>query len=181
MKKIILLSTFLFSVIVYAEGLVLVKQGNVKIALQGDGESCHVRMYLSGKVRDSDCKKITNSKKVKIFCTPKKTICKTMDEVKDFMHEGSIPKIYNDMPYYQARKAILKMHYMPIEVDSIHLGLAKIAYNRGYIEVDDCADSTMLNPCLFKFRATNGKIFSVYTYTKEAQNNGIFVTSWSFE
>ncbi|SFV52431.1 hypothetical protein MNB_SV-13-1929 [hydrothermal vent metagenome] len=181
MKKILILSVFLLSVMLYGKDLILLKQGNVSIQLVGDRESCTIEMYLSGKVMDSNCAKMTNSKKLKIFCTPEKTMCKTLDEVKDFMHEDKIENLYQDMPYYQARKAILKMHYMPIEADSLHYGLAKIAYNRGYIEVDDCADSSTLNPCVFKFTANNGKILHVYTYTKEAQHNGIFVTSWSFE
>jgi len=57
----------------------------IKVLLEGNGESCSMRMTLFNEVLDSNCKHFSNSKKIKIVCTPKKKLCKTEQEVFDFI------------------------------------------------------------------------------------------------
>jgi|GEM_PF-645681 len=71
----------------YANDMTIINDGleGIKVLLEGNGESCSLRMTLFQEVLDSNCKHLTNSKKVRIICSPNKKICKTEQEIFDFI------------------------------------------------------------------------------------------------
>ena len=53
----------------------------VEIEIKGNSESCVLNFSANGNIDKQNCLSITNSKGVKIFCTPKKKMCKTYKEI----------------------------------------------------------------------------------------------------
>ncbi len=185
MKKKFVMSLLLVSSLVQAEGFKLLNKDNGKMILEGKNESCKLSLKDEKKITDTDCVKLTNSKNVNILCTPNKTVCKTLDEVKSFFSltikhlEEKDPKLakLEDMPYSEARKIILEAGYTPKETSTPpEFGTAKVLYDKEYKEIDDCGDSSPMLPCLFKFTAPNTKVLLV-----ETEGEDFLVSSWYFE
>lgn len=53
--------------------------------LKGGGEECEITYRDKEELHDTTCKRLTNSKNVKIYCTKTKKMCKTEKEVDDFV------------------------------------------------------------------------------------------------
>ena len=186
MKNKFVISLLLVSSLIHAEGFKLLDKDSGKMLLEGKNESCTLSFKDGEKITDTDCMKLTNSKNVNILCTPKKTVCKTLDEVKSFFEltikheEEKDPKLakLENVPYSKARKLILDAGYTPKESSTPPaFGTAKVLYNKGYKEVDDCGDSAPMLPCLLKFNAPNSsKVLLVGT-----EGEDFLVTSWYFK
>jgi len=52
----------------------------VDIEINANQESCVLYFYSTGEIEKNNCLSMTNSKGVKIYCTPGKKVCKTYDE-----------------------------------------------------------------------------------------------------
>jgi hypothetical protein len=185
MKKQFVMSLLIMSNLIYAEGFKLLDKDSAKMELEGKNESCKLTLEKGEKITDTNCLKLTNSKNVNILCTPKKTVCKTLDEAKSFFKltlkhlEEENPKLakLKDMPYFNARKIILEAGYTPKESSTPPTsGTAKVLYDKDYKEIEDCGDSAPMLPCLFKFNAPDSKILTVYT-----EGEDYLVVGWSFE
>jgi len=76
---------------VYAKDMKLIsKNGNtINVELSAKSENCTIYVNKT-TINKTTCTKMKNSKQVRILCTPKKKICKTEQEVFDFI------KINND-------------------------------------------------------------------------------------
>ena len=53
----------------------------IEVLIRGNGGYCSLWMDSLGRIENTDCRRMTNSKKVKIVCTKRKEICKTEKEV----------------------------------------------------------------------------------------------------
>ncbi len=175
MKKIFLITALCLG-FAYANGLSLVNKG--KVLLKGNNESCSIKMLKSGEIINSNCHHLINSKHINILCTKRKSICKTLGEVKQFLYGKNAYKALGNiinMPYYGARKKILKAGYkVKANPNPPQFGQAKKLYNRGYKEIDDCA-SDMIMPCRFEFYSPKGQILIVITHTED---DFVFITDW---
>jgi len=56
--------------------------------IRGGGEGCRVDISSDGSI-DTSCRTMVNSRGKRIFCTPHKKICKTLDEVQAFLFPPS--------------------------------------------------------------------------------------------
>jgi len=56
-----------------------------EIEMRGNGESCRLSLGSDGVIYATSCRTMVNSKKVKIYCTSKKKLCKTYDEIYAFI------------------------------------------------------------------------------------------------
>lgn len=54
----------------------------IEVSIEGNDETCRYQMDMTGGLVWTDCLKITNSKKDEILCTKKKTMCKTINELR---------------------------------------------------------------------------------------------------
>lgn len=64
-----------------------------KVRVIGKNENCDVYFEYAPENYETNCHELTNSKSVRIFCTQKKSICKTMAEVSYFNASGkNLPK-----------------------------------------------------------------------------------------
>lgn len=91
MKKIIL-TVLLAITSLYSTNNLIVLNGEedsdvAEIEISGNGESCRLDFESTGKIYSKSCLSIVNSKGVKIYCTPKKKMCKTYDEIYTFIFE----------------------------------------------------------------------------------------------
>ena len=192
MKKILLLLSIFITSTLYGEGIVSVDLMNGKVILQGKNESCKITMNVMAIIKRTNCKRLTNSKGVKIVCTRRKSMCKTELEVDNYIYRDmslhlkkktrfkKLPDL-KDMPYYKARKIILQAGYKPkINSNPPQFGQAKTLYKHGYKEVDDCSSISIM-PCRFEFYASGNKKLIVSTYTQEPDELNLFVTSSYFE
>ena len=178
MKKKIVISLLLSS-LVYGEGFNLLDKESGEMVLESKTESCKLTLEAGEKITNTNCIKLTNSKNINILCTPEKTICKTVEEAKSFFEimkhrQEEDPKLakIKDLDYYKARKIILKAGYSPKKSSTPPaFGTAKILYEKGYHEVDECGDSSPMLPCRFEFNAPNSKVLIVITHGED-----IFVT-----
>jgi len=185
MKKLLVLMPLLASSLLYSQGLSLVNQSKGVVLLTGKHESCRIKMTPAGEIIHTKCKYFTNSKNVNVVCTKKKTMCKTVEEVDNFLNDRSLStKQFDsigdikDMPYYQARKRILKAGYTIKKSASLsEYGQEAFLYKKGYTEVEACSGHSFM-PCRFEFNAKNGKVLIVTTYTNEPKLDNIFITSW---
>lgn len=96
-KKISLGIMMLFSIInvnasaqnVYVNDMMVLNENEgadiVTIDIKGNGESCKLSLASDDKIYDSSCKMMVNSIGVKIYCTPKKKLCKTYNEIYEFI------------------------------------------------------------------------------------------------
>jgi len=83
-----------------------------------------------------------------------------------------VDKIKN-LKYAKARPIILKAGYTPKKNFKLSpFGSAKVLYDKGYIEIGDCADSSPKVPCEFKFNAPSSKILFIFT-----EGEGMYITS----
>ncbi len=57
----------------------------VEVLIRGNGGYCSLWMDSLGRVGETDCIRLTNSKKIKILCTKKKKICKKEQEIYKFL------------------------------------------------------------------------------------------------
>ena len=60
----------------------------ISVLIKGNSEECEVSMTPPQDVVDTTCVRLTNSKGIKIVCTPKKRICKTQAEVFKFIQHN---------------------------------------------------------------------------------------------
>jgi len=60
----------------------------ISVLIKGNGEKCEVSMTPPQDVVDTTCVRLSNSKGIKIVCTPKKKICKTQAEVFKFIQHN---------------------------------------------------------------------------------------------
>ena len=92
MKKILLTLILLLSISsnLSANEITILESGEgssdiVEVLLRGNGGYCSAWVNSMGIVEETDCIRLTNSKKIKILCTKKKEICKTEKEVFDYL------------------------------------------------------------------------------------------------
>lgn len=64
-----------------------------EIQLRGNGESCRLWFASTGDIDKGSCRYMVNSKGLKIYCTPRKKMCKTYDEIHTFVFA---PPAHND-------------------------------------------------------------------------------------
>ncbi len=99
MKKILLLS-LLSSSLIWSEGMTVLnddEDGDIAhVMIHGNGEECKLYIDSLGGLIETDCKRITNSKKVQILCTKRKKICKTLGEVQSFISPSNQDVSYKD-------------------------------------------------------------------------------------
>ena len=185
MKKKFVMSLLVMSSLVYAEGFKLLDKDSGEMLLEGKNESCKLTLKEGKNLTDTDCLKLTNSKNVNIMCTANKTVCKTVEEAKEFFEIAITqpkevdPKLaeLKDLPYAKARKIVLKAGYTPKESSTPPaFGTAKKHYDKGYKEIDDCADSIAILPCIFRFNAPDSKVLIVQTHGEDS-----LITAWYFE
>jgi len=90
MKILFMISIILTTIIQASNGLYLMsRESNIaKIMIEGNTEKCSIKLSSVGDIVESDCRIMTNSKNIKIFCTRRKKICKTFDEVYNYMVES---------------------------------------------------------------------------------------------
>ncbi len=69
-----------------------VNEDVVHAIIKGNGEQCKVYMHFEGIILETNCLQLTNSKKIKIFCTKQKKICKTEKEVIDAFNNVYSPQ-----------------------------------------------------------------------------------------
>jgi len=83
---ILMISIVLMTIAEASNGLYMIAEyeDTAKVMIRGNGERCSVELSSSGDIMESDCRIMTNSKNVKILCTRRKKICKTVNEVYNF-------------------------------------------------------------------------------------------------
>jgi len=86
MRMILMISIVLTTIIEASSGMYLIAEDGdaAKVMIRGNGERCSVELSSTGDIMESDCRIMTNSKNVKILCTRRKKICKTVNEVYNF-------------------------------------------------------------------------------------------------
>lgn len=177
MKKIILSAMLLISIL-YSDNNIIVLNGEVdsdvaEMLIRGNGEECKVSIDSMGTLAGTTCLQITNSKGIKILCTSKKKICKTMSEVRNTLNTSSprpddsgLKSLRQGMNYSQVRKIILNAGWQTTRKrwqDVSEYGQVKdIYYNNGWQEVVDCA-GTGTAPCRFEFKDINQRTLVVIT------------------
>lgn len=92
MKKILLAMILLLgtSSCLNANEITILESGEgssdiVEVLIRGNGGYCSAWINSMGIVEETDCIRLTNSKKIKILCTKKKESCKTEKEVFDYL------------------------------------------------------------------------------------------------
>ena len=89
MKKIILTLLIVATTLYSANNLRVLNDGEdsdtAEIEMKGNGESCRLWFASTGNIDKGSCSYIVNSKGVKIYCTPKKKMCKTYNEIHNFV------------------------------------------------------------------------------------------------
>jgi len=137
------------------------------------GNSCIVMVKNSDRVIKTDCVRLINSKRVKILCTYKKRICKTENEIFEFVsgkHISNITKkskkLKQGMPYSEAREIILNTGWQGKNSrwqdipDSGEIGI--IYYDNGWQEVQDCSGTGMAY-CKFEFINVKNQTLAITT------------------
>ncbi len=88
MKKIVIVLALLVAVVQGRNGMVdLTPEADTDVAtarILGDGEQCDVYISSDDSV-STTCRTMVNSRGVRIFCTRRKSVCKTLDEVRAFL------------------------------------------------------------------------------------------------
>jgi len=161
------------------------------------GGKCRVRMNRSGDVIRTNCVGLTNSRGIRIVCTYKKRMCKTENEIFDFIqnhgvstshHRKKRTSLRQGMPYSQAREIILDDGWQGKNQrwqDIPDWGEVKeVYYDNGWREVQDCSGVGMAY-CRFEFRNIKNQTLVVIT-EGECQRVGRvkcekFISSWSIE
>ena len=89
MKKIIFTMSFMIASLYSADNLIVLNEEEegdvVLIQLQGNGETCKLYFSSDGSIDNNSCLSIVNSKGLKIYCTPRKKMCKTYNEIHTFI------------------------------------------------------------------------------------------------
>ena len=89
MKKTLLTFLLAITTIYSANNLRVLNAGEdsdtVEVEMKGNGESCKLWFASTGDIDKGSCHYMVNSKGVKIYCTPKKKMCKTYDEIHAFI------------------------------------------------------------------------------------------------
>jgi len=177
-------------------------KGTAEILMKGHGEYCLTSVILPAAIKKTDCRRLTNSKRVKILCTRKKKLCKTEKEIFDaILHADStesktngLEKLREEMPYSKAREIIFNAgwqsfgaRWSDISSDSQD---AIIYYNNGWTELVGCA-GTGISPCRYEFTNIDRKKLVVITAGECLNSNDepakgkekceLHVSSWFFE
>ena len=161
------------------------------------GNTCYVKMNRSGNVVRTSCVGLTNSRGVRIVCTYKKRMCKTENEIFEFIDSYRAETSYRrrnsnslrqGMPYSKAREIILDNGWQGKNQrwqDIPEWGEVKEVYfDNGWREVQDCSGTGMAY-CRFEFRNIKNQTLVVIT-EGECQRVGRvkcekFISSWSIE
>ena len=89
MKKIILTLLIVATSLYSANNLIVLNgeedSDTAEIEMKGNGESCKLWFASTGDIDKSSCHYMVNSKGVRIYCTPKKKMCKTYNEIHTFI------------------------------------------------------------------------------------------------
>ncbi len=201
MKKLVLF-TILFASVLYSDNNIIIDTDVANMLIKGNGEQCKVSMNSNGVLLRTDCLQITNSKGVKILCTKKKKMCKTVSEMSNALSYISSPKsnatslnaLRQGMKYSEAREIILNASWQGLnkrwqdvpKSGQVH----NMYYTNGWEEVEDCS-GTGMGFCRFEFRDINNKILVVITQggcltskgelPKKGEKCDVVLSSWSFE
>lgn len=73
-----------------------------EILLKDSKNSCNMQVVIGKYVVETNCIKLTNSKNIKIVCTPHKKMCKTEKEIFEFI-DTELKSTLDAMREYQAR------------------------------------------------------------------------------
>jgi len=60
----------------------------LEVKIEGNGESCILFYDSTNSIYKNTCKYMKNSKGVKIYCTPRKKMCKTYSEIRNYVLSG---------------------------------------------------------------------------------------------
>lgn len=164
--------------------------------VDNQGGKCNATFYMSESIKSSSCIGLTNSKGIKILCTPKKRICKTQKEVAQFLFANNAKPtpsnerldIKEGMPYSQARKIILKHNWRGKNQKAQNISefgeVKTIYFDNGWHEIQDCA-GTGTAPCRFEFSNSKNETLVVITQGECVKTNNVecekYLSSWSVE
>jgi uncharacterized protein YecT (DUF1311 family) len=94
MKKILLTFLLAITATFSANNLKILNDGEdsdtAEVEMKGNGESCKLWFASTGDIDKGSCHYMVNSKGVRIYCTPKKKMCKTYDEIHTFIFSPSV-------------------------------------------------------------------------------------------
>jgi len=94
MSKILLIGIIIFSTILSGQEITLLIEDDeidaptgdsIEILLRGEKEYCILTLNTDGSYGKSDCLSIKNSKGISIVCTKNKNLCKTKDEIFNYV------------------------------------------------------------------------------------------------
>ena len=172
------------------------KGDTTELLLRTSSEYCMLYVNIQNKSMQTDCLQMTNSQKVKIYCTPQKKVCKTQNEVllasrtKTQKEMTPLPKLRQDMPYSKARKLLLEAGWQGVNLSwqsvpqSKYSEVHTLYHDNGFREVQDCA-GTGLAWCTFSFRDAYGQNLTVITEGECRQTKDVkcekYVSSWSVQ
>lgn len=198
--KLLTFAIFLFFMPLHASDMRMIdydlKKDMAKIEISDQkGNVCDTTLTLSGTIKESDCVQLTNSKGIKIFCTAKKRLCKTEQELIDFIPQNkenntadTTLKLKEEMPYSEARELILAQGWKGKNQKSENIsefGEVKILYfKNNWQEIQDCA-GTGLAPCRFEFTNEKSETLVIITQGECVKTKDVacekYVSSWSIE
>lgn len=95
--SLIVLNTEIYAENRYINNMMVLNENEdsdtAEIAMSGNGESCRLSFGSDGIIYNTSCRTMVNSKGVKIYCTAKKKLCKTYDEIYAFIFNPQPKKI----------------------------------------------------------------------------------------
>jgi hypothetical protein len=160
------------------------------------GGACTTTFYMSESIKSSSCIRLTNSKGIKILCTPKKRICKTQTEVVQFLFSNNAKptpsnkrlNLKEGMPYSKAREIIMNAQWQGKNQKAQNISefgeVKRIYFDNGWREIQDCA-GTGTAPCRFEFSNSKNETLAVITQGECVKTKNIacekYVASWSIE
>ena len=67
----------------------------VDVRLRAGSDSCVLHYSSDGAIDPGRCRMMTNSRNVRIICTPRKHLCKTVGEVRNFITQPQEPALWD--------------------------------------------------------------------------------------
>jgi len=158
------------------------------------GTTCKVILTAPQNIVSTNCKRLTNSKGIKILCTSRNKICKTEEEIFHFIknyNPNSVKKhksLRQGMPYSEARELILDSGWQGKNQrwqDIPQSGeINEIYYDNGWREIEDCSGTGMAY-CRFEFTNIKNETLVVITEGECIKTSSIkcekYVANWSIE
>lgn len=205
MKKI-LLFIMLITLNLSSEELIVLNADEsvdvTEVLMRGNGEQCNINIEkASDKILKTNCIQLKNSKQVKIVCTKKKKMCKTEDELYEFIAHPSNPKVSSsedvivkknktglpinikqEMNYSKARTILLNDGWQSVksrwqDIAEQNTRVQEFYHDRNWKEIETCS-GTGMGYCIFYFIDAYGNKLAVVT-AGEADDPS--VDNWSFE